>query len=211
MSSSSEAGRTILLYHLLALNNLPSLFKEGRLFSKNQMIAREVNYASIAHDNIQSRRGAKVVPVGRGGTIHDYVPFYFAPRSPMLSALHNGKVEVFTGSQADLAYLVTTVDRTVDANLDVVFTRRSCALKNPEFNNDLKLLDSTVDWQVMTLKYWIDTKEDGDIKARRQAEFLVWNSVPIEAFAGIGVYSDSIAKSLSDSPLIVKPKREWYF
>lgn len=172
MSSSSGPGRQIPLYHLLALNNLPSIFKEKRLYSKNQLVKKSIGYASIAHENIQSRRESKPVKVPPGGTLHDYVPFYFATRSPMLSALHNGRVEGFSGTQQDLAYLVTTVENAQKANLEIVFTRRSAALKNPEFNNDLTLLKQTIDWDVMKRKYWTDTLEDGDIKARRQAEFL---------------------------------------
>jgi len=40
--------------------------------------------------------------------VADYVPFYYAPRSPMMSAISNGKVSVYTSNQ-DLIYLVSGV------------------------------------------------------------------------------------------------------
>lgn len=42
----------------------------------------------IAHNTIQDRRAQTYVPCLPGGNPHDYVPFYFAPCSPMLYAAH---------------------------------------------------------------------------------------------------------------------------
>jgi hypothetical protein len=49
------------------------------------------------------------------GCLHDYVPFYFAPRSPMLYALLQGRVGGFNGSQEDIVYLVTRTDKIIDS------------------------------------------------------------------------------------------------
>ena len=40
----------------------------------------------------------------------DYVPFYFAPRSPMLYAIYKCNVQDYTGSQEEIVYLVSTVE-----------------------------------------------------------------------------------------------------
>ena len=46
------------------------------------------------------------MPCGPGGTIHDYVAFYFAPRAPMLYAIYKGNVADYTEGQTPLVYLV---------------------------------------------------------------------------------------------------------
>jgi len=48
--------------------------------------------ADISMHSVQGHRAVKAVPVPPGGTLHDYVPFYFAPRSPMLRTLEGGNV-----------------------------------------------------------------------------------------------------------------------
>ena len=60
--------------------------------SHNQLRDRETNYTNIAYESIQDRRSIKSVPCGVGGSLHDYVPFYFAPRSPMLYTIHRGNL-----------------------------------------------------------------------------------------------------------------------
>ena len=66
-----------------------------------------------------------------------------------------------------------------------------------EFYNDLTHLDE-VDWSVLESKYWNDTDEFPDRKRRRQAEFLVHESVPLELFLGIGVRDQRIKTKVND-------------
>jgi hypothetical protein len=42
---------------------------------------------------IQKRRGETEVSCAQGGTLHDYVPFYFTPHSPMLLQSLEGHAE----------------------------------------------------------------------------------------------------------------------
>lgn len=215
MSTATSPILRVRLFHLFALQNLGSICSERQLFSKNQMSQKNLDFRSIAHENIQSRRARTVVPLESGGTLHDYVPFYFASRSPMLSAIKHGRVDSYDDSQETLGYLVTTVGRIVEAGLPFVFTRRNATLINAEFHNELEQLQATIDWEVMKRKYWGDTLEDGDAKARRQAEFLVLNGVPLNVFAGIAVYSDAIKdniiNSIDCSSLPIKAQPNWYF
>jgi hypothetical protein len=67
---------------------------------------------------IKRRRKRRTVTVGPGGVVADYVPFYFAPRSPMMSSIHHRSVATFTGDEHDLVYLVTTVERLIDRGHD---------------------------------------------------------------------------------------------
>jgi hypothetical protein len=84
------------IYHITHIDNLKSILSAGRLLAYNAMSAAKTQYPNIAYENIQDRRATTYVPCGRGGVLHDYVPFYFAPRSPMLYTINRGNVEKYT-------------------------------------------------------------------------------------------------------------------
>ncbi|MGF0313829.1 DarT ssDNA thymidine ADP-ribosyltransferase family protein [Rhodococcus sp. IEGM1428] len=45
-----------------------------------------------------------------GGCVADYIPLYFAPRSPMLYSLKMGNVPTFQGDTHDFVYIVTSTE-----------------------------------------------------------------------------------------------------
>ncbi len=79
----------ISLFHITAIDNLDSIAKVKCLYSKNAM--GTTAYNNIANQGIQQRRAIKTVDVSPHGTLYDYVPFYFAPRSPMLHTINQGE------------------------------------------------------------------------------------------------------------------------
>ena len=78
------------IYHITPIDNLPGIIKAGGLFCDRD--AKNIQFVSIGHRNIKERRLRKKVPCEPGGVIADYVPFYFAPRSPMLFTINKGNV-----------------------------------------------------------------------------------------------------------------------
>ena len=70
------------LFHITAVENLENILRDGFLKSKNKILNDGGQFSSIAHSHIQDRRQEKIVPISPGGTLHDYVPFFFAPRPP---------------------------------------------------------------------------------------------------------------------------------
>ena len=158
----------------------------------------------IAYENIQDRRATTYVPCGRGGVLHDYVPFYFAPRSPMLYTINRGNVENYTQGQATVIHLVSSVENIESEDLSFVFTDGHAVMTFTEFFDDLKYLDDAIDWDVMEARYWKDTNEDNDRKRRRQAEFLVRNFFPWQLITEIGVINYTI-QSQVENILQIKP------
>ena len=49
------------------------------------------------------------VTCGPGGVLHDYTPFYFGYRSPMMLKISSGDVPSYDGTQKEMVYLVTDV------------------------------------------------------------------------------------------------------
>jgi hypothetical protein len=84
------------------------------------------------------------------------------------------------------------------------------------FANDLKWLGEMVDWRVMESTVWHNTPEDPDRKRRRQAEFLVYRFLPLEAVETIAVYDLDMRRQvqsyLGDPYQIdVVVRRAWYY
>lgn len=205
-----------LLYHITDYRNLASILKNGALCAHSQVTANDLSYADIAHNSIQNRRSMTRVEVSPNGMLHDYVPLYFAARSPMLFTISKGNVENYSGSQSDIIYLVTRTDIIEKSGKKYVFTDGHAIMAYTEFYNDLKHLDK-IDWGVMESKYWADSEEDPDRRRRRQAEFLIHTKVELELFLGIGVYNDRMKEKVEnileahDIEMLVAVRPEFYY
>ncbi len=160
------------IYHITHLRNLPNIINDGGLWCDQVVMQRKLAYVSIAHQHIKDRRARKAVPGAPGGKLADYVPFYFAPRSPMLYAINMGNVQDYADGQRPIVHLVSSAEAVQVAGLPFTFTDGHAEMDISRFFTDLHDLDK-VDWEMMQAKYWNDTLQDGDRKRRRQAEFLV--------------------------------------
>jgi hypothetical protein len=140
------------LYHITHIDNLAPILQCGGLLSNTVLRARKRNFRDISHGNIQDRRATTTVPCGGGGVLHDYVPFYFAPRSPMLYTIHKGNVPNYQGGQAAVLHFVTTVENIEAAGLTFTFTDGHAVMVYSDFYTDLEDLEM-IDWNVMKLRY----------------------------------------------------------
>lgn len=204
------------IYHITHIRNLCLILEHGCLWCDNEKAARQLDTVSIAYQHIKRRRAIRLVPVCRGGTLADYVPFYFAPRSPMLYTIYKGNVEGYTEGQGQVLHLVSSTERVAESGLPFTFTNGHAEMLPSSFYEDLTDLDK-VDWEIMKAIVWRDTDEDGRRKWRRQAEFLVHNHFPVDLIAGIGVISNKIADSVKQIlaetghqiPVAARPN--WYY
>lgn len=204
------------IYHITPIDNLESIISEGGLLAYNVMLETGTNYTNIAYENIQDRRARIRVPCGAGGVLHDYVPFYFAPRSPMLYTISQGNVPNYTQGQAAVIHLVSDVFEIDIRGLEFVFTDGHAVMGFTDFFDDLNYLGA-IDWDVMESRYWFDTNEDNDRKRRRQAEFLVRNFLPWELITEIGVINstikaktENILQNFTHKPSVIVQKN-WYY
>lgn len=204
-----------LLYHITDFNNLESILKLGGLLAINEVIEKGVKYENIAHTNIQDRRFTKTVPLPPFGNLHDYVPFYFAPKSPMLYAIHKGRVDGYEKGQGQIIYLVSRTDKIHDKMLKYVFTDGHAIMGYTDFYKDLGNLNK-IDWEVINSRYWFETEADPDRKRRRQAEFLVHKFVSLNVFLGFGVKNEEMKQKVQElihkynykKPVVI---RDWYY
>lgn len=174
------------IYHITHLRNLRAILEAGGLMAYSVLASRNIPHVNIAHQTIQDRRAATRVPLPPGGALHDYVPFYFAPRSPMLYSIHKGNVEGYEEGQPPILHLVTSAEAVQAGGQPFVFTDGHAIKAFTTFYNHLRDLDK-VDWKIMQARYWHDTAEDGDRLRRRNAEFLAHQFVPWALITEVGV------------------------
>jgi len=184
------------LYHITHMQNLQSILVQDGLWCDNARQELSLDPIGIAHDHIKQRRARKRVPLGAQGTLADYVPFYFAPRSPMLYAIHTGAVSGYNGGQGSVVHLVFEVEHILQHGLSYLFTDGHAEMMISRFFSDPAHFDQ-IDWQIMQERYWNDTMMDGDRKRRRQAEFLVHRFVPWVLCREIGVINTHIAEEVN--------------
>lgn len=204
------------LYHISHIRNLESIIEKGGIMCDSSMNDNHIEHVGIAHKHIKERRARKRVPLDPGGMLADYVPFYFAPRSPMLYAIHTGYVEGYSEGQEAILHLVTSVETVLSKRLSFVFTDGHAEMAISRFFHDVSDLDQ-VDWEIMKATYWNDTDQDNDRSRRRQAEFLVRDFFPWKLIEKIGVMNDEVADRVDDllsssaRTLVVTVQRKWYY
>lgn len=200
------------IFRITHIENLPFILKQG-LHCRN-CEPQDPNFAPIGSGDIISKRDRFQVPIAPKGVLSDYVPFYFAPRSPMLykAYVNNDRPP----PQREIVYLVSKAQIIADSSLQYVFTDGHAIMGFTAYFNQLQYLEN-IDWQTMRLKYWRDTPDDNDRRRKRMAEFLVYNQVPIECVKMIGVYDESMKNQVENliqehqRNIIVKVSRPWFF
>ncbi|OED47317.1 hypothetical protein ACH42_03080 [Endozoicomonas sp. (ex Bugula neritina AB1)] len=206
------------LYRLVHIDNLEVLLQRGALHAPNAAPDDDLQYKTIHDASIQKRRHEMCIPCGKQGVVHDYLPFYLGPCSPMLYRLSKGGVEDYCEGQGCLIYIVAWVDDVVNAGLDFVFSDGHGIAAFTQWYDDLQCLEQ-LDWSLITNKDWADTLEDNDRKRRKQAEFLVHGSLPWSMVKGIAVINDEMAgkveKVLDQHPDQHRPPvrvvSRWYY
>ena len=188
-----------MLFHFTHRDNLATILDAGELWSDTLVVAQGTLSNEAGDPEIKERRRRCVVDCGPAGVVADYVPFYFAARSPMMYKLWQGSVPSFTGDHRDLVYLVSDVRSAVQTQLPFVVSNRNAAVAVADFTDDLTLLgdfdddppnSDFIDWPLMKARMWSRTAGDPYRMERRMAEFLVHERFPLDALAGVGVQSE---------------------
>lgn len=162
------------VYHFTSIENLGSIIDNG-IFSTNQKIARGIEHVNVAEEGIQRRRAQMQIPGANGRCVHDYVPFYFAKKTPMqLAVLHKKNVD-----QQFIIYLSVSI-LLLETRPGAYFTSASANTEIPPTfisgNNHSHLLDS-LDWQTIVNNGW--GYADEDQRHRKMAELLLPDHVPL--------------------------------
>jgi hypothetical protein len=204
------------VYHFTRVEHLPSIVAHG-LLSDSRAQAADLMKIEVGQQSIKRRRAETPVPVGPGGTVADYAPFYYAPRSPMMHNIHTGKVPSYSDGCDRLIYLATTTQALTTIKDTWVATDRNAVLSHAEFTVDDDRTTEMIDWGVMRVEPCVPVSEHPDRIERRMAEFLVHERVPFGQIMAIGVKSAALKQEVDtilerqDSSLRALVRPAWYF
>jgi hypothetical protein len=206
------------IFRIVHVDCLRTLLQRGGLHAANHTPNDGLPYRTIHNVDIQGQRHIRNLPCGPGGTLHDYVPFYFGYLSPMLLQLKTGRVTGYNEGQEPLIYLKSTAQAVADAGIRFVFSNGHGIAAYTAWFDDVARLDE-VDWDMVYQRYWRDDVNDMDRQRRKQAEFLIYQSCPWSLIQEIGVLNTPnktrVEQILNDfdpsQRTVVNVRAAWYY
>ena len=198
------------LYHITHGKNLVSILEHG-LLSLSLVRTQVQEFTDLSFAHIQDRRARKQVPVGPGGSLPDYVPFHFCPRSTMLGAKHSAE----DGLQPLILTLRTDLAAVQATGAAFVFTDGHPTMALSDFHQDPAEL-AGLDWDAIPSWSW-GGPDNRDLRRRKEAEFLVHQRLAATAILEIGVLTPKVAQRVREIvqdarlEISVNVHANWYF
>lgn len=206
------------LYHITHVSNLPSIVASGGLISDWAMRSSGGPAADIGMDTIKRRRLRLPVSCHPGDHVGDYVPFYFCPRSIMLYVIHckNHQGLTYRGGQEPILHLEADLHAVVDwANRmgrRWAFSLTNAGAAYAEFRASLEHLGH-LDWGAVTSRDF----RSQQVRAGKQAEFLVHENFPWHLIQHIGAATPEVAQqahaaiSHATHQPAISVQKKWYY
>jgi len=203
-----------LIWRIVHRDNIPWILDNG-LHCGNGAV-QSANWVHIGNPELTDKRASHPVPVGVGGVLNDYIPFYFTPFSPMLMNIKTGRGGVARRGNDEIVILVSSLPRLGELGLPFVYTNAHAYYGWANFYTEMSDLDK-VDWPILQAR---DFKRDPDDPAkfeRYQAEALIYQHCPVEALIGMVCYTDQVKQQLENAlqqrniTMPVHARAGWYF
>ena len=203
-----------LIFRIMHRGNVPWIITHG-LHCRNSATL-DPNFMAIGNEDLIGKRTMRQLPLPFGGSLDDYIPFYFTPYSPMMLNIVTGWNGMRRQDKRDLVVAVSSVHALRRAGVSFVFSDRHAYLASACFSNDLANL-TWIDWAQLQARDFKFDRADPGKKERYQAEALPRNHVPISALLGIACYDDVAAREIGamiDTAGVatkVVIRAEWFF
>jgi hypothetical protein len=205
-----EHRHNVLIFRIVHRENLPAVLSAG-CHCKNANNMK--GYVQIGNAELIDKRATRPIGCGPGGTLGDYVPFYFTPYTPMLLNITTGYNGVVKRSMEDIIILVASLHKLKDLGIAFVFSDRHAYLKTARFTDDLADLDWII-WK--TLQERDFKKDDIDKFEKYQAEALVYKHLPLSALSCVVCLNDSVRAAVQaeadarELKLKIVSRPKWY-
>lgn len=203
-----------LIFRITHVRNLPWILKNG-LHCRTSSV-HDPEFVPIGNAELIEKRHYKRIECEPGGTLSDYVPFYFTPASPMMYNIATGWGGITKRSNSEIVVLVTSLRKLQEQNVPFLFSDRHAYLAAARFYHDLTSL-SEIPWDDLNQRNFRKDPENPEKVERYQAEALVHRHLPVCAVLGIGCHAggaESQIKGLvAERGLGVQVvvRRDWFF
>jgi len=203
-----------LIFRIVHVANVPWILQHG--MHCRSAANQDPNYVNIGSASLVNKRSRRVVPIPPGGTLSDYVPFYFTPFSIMTFNIKTGYGGITKRDNTDIIIFVSSIHRLRKLRLSFVFTNQHAYSIDTMFYSEIDDLQN-IDWTLLQNRDFKTNDADPGKQLRYQAEALVHSHLPLAAVLGIGCFNDTVRKQVEATMLAhgqtmsVKTTPTWYF
>lgn len=204
-----------LIFRIVHVANVAWILEHGGMFSRNSP-EQDPNCINIGNTELIDKRSRRMVPVPPGGTLSDYVPFYFTPFSMMMLNVKTGYGGITKRDNKDIIIFVSSIHKLREHGLPFIFTNQHAYPIDTGYYSDIADLKN-IDWPLLQNRDFKTDDDDPGKQLRYQAEALVHDHVPLKALLGIVCYNDEAKQRIEallqahGQNISVKALPNWYF
>ncbi len=203
-----------LIFRIVHRHNVPWILDNGMHCRHSPVQA--THYRTIGNPDLIEKRQHREVPIPPGGTLSDYIPFYFTPYSPMMLNIKTGFGGITSAPNEEIVIFVSSLRKLAELGQAFVFADRHAYLRRADFYSELDDLQH-IDWTLLRNRDFKRDPDDPEKVERYQAEALVYQHLPVAAMIGAVCYTRAVEtqiKQMLDErglnfQVVTKPG--WYF
>jgi hypothetical protein len=181
-----------LIFRITHRDNVPWILDNGMHARNGRKF--DLNCRNIGNVDLIDKRSRRAVAVPPGGTLSDYVPFYFTPYSIMMYNIRTG-YGVKQVANEEIVIFVSSLPHIVEQGIPFLFTNQHAYPPMADYFTDLARLDE-IDWPLLQSRNFQHDPDDPGKKERYQAEALIWKRVPLTALKGVCCYTNAVEQQV---------------
>lgn len=185
----------VYLFRMTHIENIPHILKYGITHPESEFANGE--YIGIGDQTIIETRKDKILIDDK--KIGDFIPFYFAYRTPMLLVIQTGYNGVEKIHPSNIVYCVTNIGKIIESQKEFIFSdghplnRLTTIHSKDEINNLFDIIDENA---IKSIQW--SGENYLDVKRRKEAELLLLGDLSIDSIVGFVVYDDMAKNKMID-------------
>lgn len=202
-----------LIFRITHRENVPWILDNGMHARDGEKF--DPGCRNIGNVDLIDKRSRRRVDVAPGGTLSDYVPFYFTPFSIMMYNVKTG-YGVKQVPNEEVVIFVSSLPHIAAQGIQFVFTNQHAYPPMAKYFTNLAQLGE-IDWPLLQSRDFKHDPDDPGKKERYQAEALIWKHVPLTALQCLCCYTSAVEEQSKDEikrrgiSLKVAVRQSWYF
>ena len=203
-----------LIFRITHIANVPWILTNGLHCKSAEKY--DPAFVQIGNPELITKRRARPVPIAPGGTLSEYIPFYFTPYSMMMFNIRTGYGGIRQFPNSEIVIMVSSLKGLAESGVSAIYTDRHAYLHAARFFTSMDHLDQ-IDWPLLQRKDFKRDVDDPEKTDRYQAEALIHGHLPIERLRGIVSFGENEKRTLerhcreAGVNLTIVGQPGWYF